>query len=277
MVWLHIKRGGGGNAEDSTEFLFETTCETEIGGLCDDLTKLYNRVVTLQFVCENVRQLAQYGPMLPEEKRGLEEDDEKAECVDPNRIRCGCPPSSEFAAILMKAATDAEAVISKDKLAVKVGLTSEALGEAEDVVRGSVMMAYPMKLPEWDVIQQWIEKTLDFSGGYMEKKILKIGESCLWFAGKKWNSDQLVSKYVGRNEKTKVIVRLQRTSSGAPVREPGVDAETQKKMMAFYHKKQEEQKRLAEDSSDSYLNSMWANPNQLKGHFHGFGNINWRP
>ena len=76
----------------------------------------------------------------------------------------------------------------------------------------------------------------------MEKKVLKLGESCLWFAGKKWHSGHAISKYVGHNEKTKVIVRLQRISSGAPVREPGVDKETQKKMMAFYHKKQEEQK-----------------------------------
>lgn len=106
-----------------------------------------------------------------------------------------------------------------------------------------------------------MDNSLDFSGGYvrlfpetiviesllnhvrqMEKKILQVGQSCLWFAGKKWSSDQAISKYLGHNEKTKVIVRLQRISSGAPVREPGVDRETHKKMMAYYHKKQEEQK-----------------------------------
>ena len=34
------------------------------------------------------------------------------------------------------------------------------------------------------------------------------------------------------------IVRLQKSGSGAPVREPAVDEQTQKKMMAYYYKKQ---------------------------------------
>jgi hypothetical protein len=38
------------------------------------------------------------------------------------------------------------------------------------------------------------------------------------------------------------VLKLQKKGSGAPSREPPVDAETQKAMMAWYYKKQEEQK-----------------------------------
>lgn len=34
--------------------------------------------------------------------------------------------------------------------------------------------------------------------------------------------------------------------------------------MAYYYKKQEEQKKLEENNEDDFLNSAWANPNNLK-------------
>jgi hypothetical protein len=76
-----------------------------------------------------------------------------------------------------------------------------------------------------------------------------------------------------------------------------VDAETQKAMMSYYYKKQEEQKvrpapsalpfsplpslttpaahlqKLQEDEDDNYTNSAWANPNALKAHFSGMSQI----
>lgn len=89
MVWLHVKRGGGGSAEDSTEFLLETTCDRGVEDLCTEITTIYNKVATLEFLIQNLRSLSKYGPMLPEDKRGLTDDDEKAECPDPDRIRLG--------------------------------------------------------------------------------------------------------------------------------------------------------------------------------------------
>jgi len=35
-------------------------------------------------------------------------------------------------------------------------------------------------------------------------------------------------------------------------------------MLSFYYKKQEESKKLEEDSEDAYMNSAWANPKNLK-------------
>ena len=42
----------------------------------------------------------------------------------------------------------------------------------------------------------------------------------LWFAGKALTSDKLLSDYVGRNERTKAVVKLQKKGQGAPSREP---------------------------------------------------------
>lgn len=54
--------------------------------------------------------------------------------------------------------------------------------------------------------------------------------------------EKKLSEYLGRHEKTKAVVKLQKKGQGAPAREPVVDQETQKAMMAWYYKKQEEQK-----------------------------------
>lgn len=60
-------------------------------------------------------------------------------------------------------------------------------------------------------------------------------------------------------------------------RESPVDAETQKNMMAFYHKRQEQLKSLeANDNEDDYHNSAWANSNNLKKYFSGVGNIRFK-
>lgn len=71
--------------------------------------------------------------------------------------------------------------------------------------------------------------------------------SQVWFAGKEIKRGCLLSEFVGKNEKTKIIVRLQKHGSGPSVREAPIDEETQKAMMAFAHKKREQDKKLRDD------------------------------
>lgn len=66
----------------------------------------------------------------------------------------------------------------------------------------------------------------------------------MWWAGKELNREKPLNSYTGKNEKTKIIVKLTRTGSGAPSREAPIDEETKTKMMAMYHKKQEELKKI---------------------------------
>jgi len=82
---------------------------------------------------------------------------------------------------------------------------------------------------------------------------------------------------VGKNEKTKIIGRLQRRGVGAPVREPAVSEDERKAMMAWYFKKQEEEKKLAEDRDDTYMAAKWADPRALKRELQGAASLSWKP
>jgi hypothetical protein len=71
-----------------------------------------------------------------------------------------------------------------------------------------------------------------------------------------------------------MVLKVTVKGSGAPTREPLIDDETHKRMLAFYHKKNEEAKKMEElDEGDQYMNSAWANPNMLKNTLQGTGNI----
>ncbi len=72
------------------------------------------------------------------------------------------------------------------------------------------------------------------------------------------------------------MVKIQKKGQGAPVREPLIDSETHKKMLSFYHKKTEEQKKLEDDNDDAYMNSAWADNRNLKNSLQGTGGIRWR-
>lgn len=51
-----------------------------------------------------------------------------------------------------------------------------------------------------------------------------------------------LSDYLGKNEKTKGIVKLQKAGSGAPQREPVMSEDDQKAMMLHAYRRQEELK-----------------------------------
>ncbi len=75
---------------------------------------------------------------------------------------------------------------------------------------------------------------------------------------------ETLEKYVGKNEKTKIVIKITKKEGRQPVREPVVGEEERKKMMAFWHRKQEIDKKFKEDDDDSYLMADWANPKALR-------------
>ncbi len=102
---------------------------------------------------------------------------------------------------------------------------------------------------------------------------MDVESTTLWVAGKEFQRGKLVSDRLGKNEKTKVVAKLQKKGSGPPGREPIVNEEERKAMMAHYFKRQEELKRLGEADEDDYLNSEWADTKQMKRSLQGLGNI----
>jgi len=131
-----------------------------------------------------------------------------------------------------------------------------------------------MGLPVYDVVRGVMEGKEEYmEGNAVAQALLDPDDAQLWWAGKEFFRDQQVKDRVGKNEKTKVVAKLTKKSSGPPAREPAVSESERNAMMAHYFKKQEEMKKLAEADDDTYHTAAWANPGALKSGLRGTGAI----
>ncbi|GAX83567.1 hypothetical protein CEUSTIGMA_g10992.t1 [Chlamydomonas eustigma] len=269
MVLLHMKRS------DLEQFLFETTVEASVKDTIKQLSTVHNLRQKIQRLRLEGEELAKYGPAKEPGKEGIDTYSEDSiqkgpfYMMDPTGRRTGNACSPDVSKVLIKTLEEATAVAHKDQVTKKVVLTEAMLKDAIDNIRGAVMICYPMGLPEWDLVRENLEDKEDLSGTSFAAEEMDPETSTLWFAGKQMLSEKSLKDYLGRHEKTKVIVKLQKKGAGAPGREPVTDQETQKAMMAWYYKKQEEQKKLVEDDDDSYTGATWASNQSLKAHFSG--------
>jgi hypothetical protein len=158
-----------------------------------------------------------------------------------------------------------------------VALTLPALRERLALLRGAVTIAFPAGLPAHDPVRAALEGTEELAGSAAGADELDPATATLWWAGKEFVRDKAVADVVGRNEKTKIVARLQGRGAGPPAREPAVSEDERRAMMAHFFKKQEEEKALAEDDDDAYEHSRWADPRALKGALLGTGDVAWRP
>ena len=60
----------------------------------------------------------------------------------------------------------------------------------------------------------------------------------MWWAGKELLKEKPLNAYTGKNQKTKIIVKLTKSGSGAPVRQAPIDEKTRVELMSMFHKKQ---------------------------------------
>lgn len=277
MVVIQIKRG------DDDAFLYETTADTTNDALLRDLVEVWNLRLRLGQLSGAIRELARYGPMKPPDKAGLDEVKEKYEGVsiekneyyqaDPTGNRTGNGVGPQLTETIDRVARDAEEVLSKINVDRKIAVTRAILQEKLDNIRGAVIMAYPMGLPEFDTVRMTIEGEHGLDGTAASQDLLDRETAELWVASRIFDRSQTVGDRLGRNEKTKVIGKLQKPGAGAPGREAGVSEEERKAMMAYYFKKQEEMKQLAENSEDEYLSAAWADPKSLQRSLRGQTNV----
>jgi len=287
MVLLHVKRS------DKESFLYETPCATDVDVVLRELVHIHNLRHKVNRLAEAAGQLAQHGPMKPPEAQGLDDETPLLEdydvkdgnlkprdapkrnehyCHDPTERRTGNAPSPEIGQVLTKTVEDASALTSEKQVQMKAKITAKMLSDAISNIRGAVMICYPMGLPDYDIVRQILEEREAVEGSAALEQ-LDGGAASLWFASKEMMPDKKLSDYVGKNEKTKVVAKLQKKGSGAPTREPVVSEDEQKAMIAFYHKKQQEAEQMALEDEDAYLHSDWANPKALKKAFSGIGDI----
>lgn len=289
MVKLHIKKG------DESQFLYETTVELPIDELVKDVCAIHNGRLKVQRICAEMEELAEHGSTLPPNMQGLTEEqveelklkDEWADkCVpqggvrenkDPIGRRNGQAPTEKMAEMMKKTTKEAKDMITKKKAEANVCVTQATVKEALDILRGAVMIVYPMNLPPHENVRLELENQEDLTGTQASTEVLEEDNTSIWFSGKEMLRGKQLKDFIGKNEKTKIVAKIQKRGLGAPGREPVVTEDEQKKMMAYYYKKQEEFKKLEAESEDAYLDSPWSDSNQLKRQFHGMNNIKWGP
>lgn len=286
MVLLEVKR-----SDKKNEFMFETRVTVGVRDLIDELVELHNLRLKVQRLALTLKELAKHGPIRPEETRGISDDTSTAGGLDVNSygkpthpdqygFRTGCPPPPEVAEVMTRTAEEAEAAVSHVLVTQRRAIDKKVCQNALDNMRGAVMIAYPAyhRLPAYDPTRLELENKEELDGQSEYQTILEEAQTSLWWAGKELQATKTLQDFVGKNEKTKIVCKLQNKSAGAPVREPRIDEDTHKAMLSYYYKKQEEQKKLEQDEDDSYLDSQWANPKALKSALVGGGrDISWRP
>ncbi|XP_061393432.1 cilia- and flagella-associated protein 298-like [Musca vetustissima] len=288
MVILHVKRG------DDDLFLYETSVNEDTNSVIRDITAIYNGRLKIERICMEMEELASHGTLLPPEMMGL--TDEQVEelklkdvwaekCIpsggfifnkDPIGRRNGQQPKEKMQEVLRKSMSDARSMINKKLVQAKTPLTLKTISEALNLLKGAVTIVYPMQLPPHDTIRMEFSNTEDLTGTQASKEVIEPSKAQLWFAGRLILNDKKLSDFIGRHDKTKVVVKLNRHGEGPPSREPVITDELRKRMMADAYRRQEELKKLELDEDDHYLNSNWADGGHLKRQVHGLENVRFR-
>jgi len=282
MVLLHVKKG------EDINFLYRTPVVTSNDDATREVVQIWNMILRIRRLKYSCDELCQYGPMKPPEKQGLYDDEEammdteamaKANPhMDPTGKRTGENPSEELADVVRRTVADASAAIAKDQFERKVEFTLEMLQDHVDKIRGALMIAYPMGLPDWEPARQAVEDTEELEGTSEGQDVMQEDATVMWWASKQLDRSKTLQDFVGKNDKTKIVVQLTKKGAGAPQRQGQQQSKSeQEAMMAYYFKKKEEWRKLEEEDDDSYLQSEWANPKSMKNQLNGTSNVAWRP
>ena len=78
-------------------------------------------------------------------------------------------------------------------------------------------------------------------------------QGTLWWAAKEMQPGKKLSDFVGTNEKTKIVVKLQKRGTGPPGREAVVTEEQKKQMMLQAYRRQEELKVFFKNRNFSFI------------------------
>jgi hypothetical protein len=159
-----------------------------------------------------------------------------------NRFLFYIAPTEKMRSILDRTIQEAKDKISKKLVQADQCVTCDQINEALQQLKGAVMIVYPMGLPPYDPIELEFKNQEELEGTQDSLDVIPETDMSLWFSGKEMQRGKILSDYVGKNEKTKVIVKIQKKGNGAPARERVVSDEEQKQMMAYYYRKQQDLK-----------------------------------
>ncbi|KEG12411.1 hypothetical protein DQ04_01741130 [Trypanosoma grayi] len=250
-------------SKDYDVFLVSIPGSTNVGEATDALQRMRNTRVRIKWMIAAAKQLV------------------KDSCAEDQQHH------------LMGPVGDAERYMSLERAEKRLVCTQEELDALIAAFKGGAMILFPAECSGPDATKRLAQLLDDDNTADTERskahRLLSLiddgattedileGTVVMWWSGKPLDRAADLTKYVGKNEKTKITVKLAAKDAPAPPREPVVDANTQSELMAYYYKKQEEMKKLVEDEDLSYGNSAWADPQGLKSQLHGFEGVKYKP
>eukprot|EP01064_Diplonema_japonicum_P005892 TRINITY_DN13890_c1_g2_i1.p1 TRINITY_DN13890_c1_g2~~TRINITY_DN13890_c1_g2_i1.p1 ORF type:complete len:281 (+),score=62.03 TRINITY_DN13890_c1_g2_i1:46-843(+) len=264
MVLIHLKGDGENLAKEQS--LYETTGDTLCEELTLELTRLQNMRVRVRFMISAAKAL----------QKSVTDDKLKAVFDGP--------------------ITEATAMLDLEHVSKRRAIKMTEYQMVVDTLKGCATIVFPSECtdrrggntPVENLCKQLDDDNCEnpdhircllalIDDGARTEDMFTEGATQLWWASKQLHAGDQLRKYTGKNEKTKLICKLSKLGGTAPTKEPPIDAQAQQDMMTYWHRKQEENKKLQVDEDISYGNSQWADPKGLKNHFQGTGNISWRP
>lgn len=287
MVVLNVKRG------ETFLFLYETILSASVDTVVQDICLLINGRLKVLRLADAIDDLANHGIAKAPKIRGLLEEqvqelkliDEEVErcqpvggtleCPDPLEFRVGLAPTPPFKELLTRAAQEAKLKVKNEKQL----LSKEDFGQALKLLKEAVDGVYPMGLPEYDPIRMEQENREDLTDCRVKQwtEVVDPHDTKLWFASKELLPGTCLGQYMGKIEKTKVVVKVASKKSGQPCREPLMSEEDQKMLMMVHAKRREEMQKLASDADNSYYDAPWADQHGLKRKVLGLNDISWKP
>ena len=200
---------------------------------------------------------------------------------DPSGQRLGMAPNEEMRELIQKTVEEGNKRMEfrEEKAKEKICIKWKEVKECLEIIKGTVNIVYPMGLPEYDPIRMELENREQLEGTQDKKMVLDQTEATLWFANKEMKRENQLWKHLGKNEKTKVIVKISTRSAGQPASESWLtDKEVQKTIAMQNYRRMEELKRLEKEAERDQASSdhAWADGNKLKKKFQGIEEIKWK-
>lgn len=219
MVQIHIKQS------EEHQFLYECSATQSVDTIIRDVVSIHNLQTRIQYLYIEGEQLSLYGPVEPHDNgEGQAPEGEDASSSskirgpfyneDPSGKRTGEACDPKFAEALRRTLSEAEAYVSKNQVLQKIPLELGVLKDHILNINGAVMICYPMGLPNYDPVQQLL------SGIFKGVEPFDLYTAQLWWAGKELMRDKKLCDHAGKNEKTKIIAKLQARGCDHPPREP---------------------------------------------------------
>ena len=137
---------------------------------------------------------------------------------DDTHYRTGWLLSEDMTQKMLDQATLMKKLVHSDQVKAKQCMTLPPMQEQVDVCRGLMMMAYPgfHGLGEWEPVWVLLENKEEFDSTLHGSDDLTVSDTVLWCVNKELQLGKVFSDYFGKNEKSKMVVKVTKRGQGAP-------------------------------------------------------------